>query len=683
MNGFRGPFYYLLLGVSAAIFGDAFTVGKLLSVLGAAAGIRIVGELLRRLWNPMTGFCGALFLAASPTYLEFSFRASTDMVFFPLFVGSILLLLGPERPTARHWMAAGILAGAAWLTRYNGLALVPGALAVAVLVLRPPARSARLFGGFLAAWLVVMLPWSLFLWSRTGDPFWNNNYQNVAIEVYTSHPGMAQQGRFMGDVGFASLAEVWAVQPLRFLRAMGQNLIEHFWGDVRQLVGIPWAVVAVLGIAVGWRSWLRRRNLAFVAVLILTYLALLPVFYSPRFMIPLLPWWAAGVGGAGAFVGERLNRRFSSAKRKRSEEEVAFVTAGGRIVSAILLVSVIWATQAEIRQSLDPQGNKASPVELLDVARQAGGTGQPFGPATPVAARKPHLGYYLGAPTVAIPFGGMKELQASGARYLLVSGAEANAAFSLQPLVYVTDPTKIPSGLKLVTRTARRVTKEIYRAASLYEVENPGPWSPPKREFVPPSRETLPGFSRLDHLRYRLAHWYLVWEPAVKVEPLVRLMAEETQKRPRVLEIQGDEALKERRFSDAKALYGESLRAEPGRESAILRLAGAFYLEGNLQAYENTLRQYVTLRRASEVSAAWWLQAARDPAAFGDHAAAVAPLAACVTADPKAAPCLRRLGEALIGLDYIEEGLEFLSRYLELQPDDAGVAEIVRRREQP
>ena len=61
-----------------------------------------------------------------------------------------------------------------------------------------------------------MLPWAVFLWRWTGDPFYSNAFLNIAIEVYTDSAGLAQQSGFMSSVGFTSLGEVVQVQPARF-----------------------------------------------------------------------------------------------------------------------------------------------------------------------------------------------------------------------------------------------------------------------------------------------------------------------------------------------------------------------------------------------------------------------------------------------------------------------------------
>ena len=215
MNGFRGPLYHLVLGGLAVLVRDGFLAGKLISVLSAAIGLRVLGGLVRRIFGSAAGLGAALFVAAVPIYLEHTFRAGTDAFFWMLFVASLALLFRPDDRTTRWWFLAGAAAGAAWLTRYNGVALFPIAVIVAGFTLRPLSRAPRSLLAFGAAALAVTFPWLLFVGRETGNPLWNNTYKILASSLHGPSPGLAQQGELAGTVGFASLSEVLRVDPGR------------------------------------------------------------------------------------------------------------------------------------------------------------------------------------------------------------------------------------------------------------------------------------------------------------------------------------------------------------------------------------------------------------------------------------------------------------------------------------
>ena len=113
------------------------------------------------------------------------------------------------------------------------------------------------------------------------------------MEIFAPDPTLAQKGEFTSSVGFQSIWEVLAVDPMRSLKTVLANVPVHFRADVTHLVGIPVSVLALLGIVVSWRSWMTRRNMGFAMIGMLVFVSMLPIFYNPRFMLTKLIWWAA------------------------------------------------------------------------------------------------------------------------------------------------------------------------------------------------------------------------------------------------------------------------------------------------------------------------------------------------------------------------------------------------------
>ncbi len=668
MNGFRGPLYPLVLGALAAVVRDGFLAGKLLSVVAAAAGLRILGGLVRGLFGSAAALGAVLFAAAAPRFIDYTFRAGTDMVFWALFVSVLTLLFATdERPSVRKWAAAGALAGAAWLTRANGLLLVPVAAIVAVTVVRPRSRSWKVFAVFVLAMLAVASPWLAFVAVKTGNPFWSNSYKLVAASIYGPSPGLAQQGELAGTVGFASLSEALRVDPARVLAFLPAQIVKHLRGDVLRLAGIVPAVIAAAGVAAGIRSraWTGRRSTAFWISGAVVFAGMLPVFYNPRFMLPLLIWWAAAAGGlAHAAASRRAPRRWPA-------------TA----VLVLLLGLMGWNTVSVVRRSLDPRDPASSPAELVELARIAERRGLPFGPRTPIAARKPQIGYLLNAPVVPVPEGGVDALRTAGVHYLLVSAVEVNRDPLLAPLLRLDDPDAAAPGLRLVASVVEPLGDGLARGARLFAVENPRPWSPPAESSPVTVPDTEPGLDRIDTLRLRLARWYLLWapEPEPEVDRLLRLMGPEARHHASVLALEGDATLMEGDAVDAVRLYRRSLVADPDRSSTYLRLVGARLLsEPDVSARELLQHPAAHLEVAPGDSTASWWTIAAPYLAEGTYAAAIAPLTACIEAAPDNAACRRYLGLSLMALGWRERAAVAFRRCLEISPDDTTARDALR-----
>lgn len=665
MSGFRGPFYYLVLGVLGSLFRDYFLIGKLISVFSAGVGLRITGGLLRRFWTPKVGVYGTLFIVANPVFLEYTYRACTDMLFWLLFTASLALLFSGDPHRMRSWMFAGVLAGAAWLTRYNGGVLVPAAMLIALVTFRPLPRGIRPAMGFLVAWLLVIAPWSLYLWSQTGDPFWNRAFQNVAMEIYPSSASQGNQGNFMSEVGFASLIEVWEVYPAQFFQVVSTNLFEHLWQDIKKLVGIGWAGAALLGVLAGRRRWIRKELAGFFLVAVLMYTILLPVFYNQRFMLPLLLWWAFAVGVLGDFLGEQLNALTARIQTRGAP----FLR---NLVVLVLVSFVIFHTSRQMRESMDPEGNKAGATEILELATTLKGSGLTFGKRTPIAARKPHVGYYLGSPVIPIPLGTIEVLRESGAHYLLVSGIEVNWSISLHSLMVPEDLSKIPKQLTFLAQVLVPLPNNQARAASLYALKDPIPWLPPAR--TAPKRDTrvTEGMSRINSLRLRLARWYMLWDPVVSVDPLIRLMSEEAGGHAETLLLRGDLQMAERDPGGAMDTYNRILEEDPENKPATLRMATLQLLEGNAEASLQTMANYRSLAGEEFKT---YLDVGIESVTRGHYAASIAPLQATVNEqDPRTfLTGMKLLGNSLTGLGWYPEARTVYERFLGFSPDDKEV----------
>ena len=154
------PLYPAVVGVLGRVLLGHYVLAGVLASLAAALASFV---LLYRLAEPRLGADGArravLYLAVFPTSL-FLQAVYSEALFLALALGAFLLA---ER---RRFLAGGIVAGLALLTRPAGLALLP---ALAVLAWQAPDRRRALAA--LGAAPVLFAAFPLLLWAQVGTPW--------------------------------------------------------------------------------------------------------------------------------------------------------------------------------------------------------------------------------------------------------------------------------------------------------------------------------------------------------------------------------------------------------------------------------------------------------------------------------------------------------------------------------
>ena len=195
LDGFRGPGYHLAVAAVSLVMPKLFLAAKVVAILSAAAVLAVVFELMRRHIGAVAAWVTMLLVTVNAQFVLYTIQVGTDMYFMALAVATGAVMLG--RRSWKTALAAGALAGASYLTRYNGLFLLVAGLGIMLFADRDEAtwrdriiRTAAFFG----AAFVVILPWALFTWSEGYGFFYNNNYKNIAYE------GVRPRQRGVGSV---------------------------------------------------------------------------------------------------------------------------------------------------------------------------------------------------------------------------------------------------------------------------------------------------------------------------------------------------------------------------------------------------------------------------------------------------------------------------------------------------
>jgi hypothetical protein len=250
------PMALLGIGVDAALL-PFILIGALLPLPTYLAARRLGA-----------GAEGALFAAAAcavvPELVLNSVRTDTTVPFALWVAGALLFAAGSG---IRAALAAGVCVGLAYLTRNDGVLLVPVGL-LTILLLQPQRRVLRA-GVFLLAALVIVTPWLLRNLSAFGAL---SSPETGSMWFFTHHDDhYAYQRTF-------SLETLLAAQTPADI--IGKRLFEMTAAVVMMLevAGEGLAVALAGGLLLAWQRRERRilPALAFVAFAFLFYTLLLP-----------------------------------------------------------------------------------------------------------------------------------------------------------------------------------------------------------------------------------------------------------------------------------------------------------------------------------------------------------------------------------------------------------------------
>jgi hypothetical protein len=442
--GVVGPVYELTLALAGAVVRDLFQAAELISVLATVAALLLWFHLLRRRGNARLALFAALFMATNPPLFRYGYTASTDALALAFQAAALCVLLAV--PGRRAAVGAGVLAAAAFLTRYTAIVLLPVGLVVAAcggrLGTAPAARRAEAIA-FAAGFLVPVAGWLVYALGH-GAGFAFSLHHNLAYEVFARARGMSWDA-YQRDLQprFHTLWDVIAHDPWAVSRRVALNVITHLRDDGRVLLGWPTAACVALGAALGATTGALRRAWPLATGAALSFLALVPVYYSERYALVLVPFYAAAAGYL--FATPRLALAF-----------------GGRLWLKPLLAAIPLAFAVGASIDLQRRVLAQQPTETLlcaETLRTLARTGDR------VIARKPHIAWLAGVESVSFPFADSLSALAEharrrGARWLFYALPEAGARESFR---YLLDTTAVVPGL-----TPRRVTGP--RPSVLYEI---------------------------------------------------------------------------------------------------------------------------------------------------------------------------------------------------------------------
>jgi dolichyl-phosphate-mannose-protein mannosyltransferase len=386
-NTFQGPGYSATLALVAKVAGmsgDLFTVGKWMSVVCAVLCGMLAFVLFARLFGYWVGVGAQLLAVASGEFPQFSINAATDVFFLLLCLAAMVVFT--DGRIAPRWRVAltGALAGAVYLTRYNGLFL-PAACLIGITLLdyfkqRWLGRLA-LSAIFVALFLVVSSPWMIANYKRYGAPFYNTNYLNVATEFYpelVANKTNQDATRALAE-RFHSFGEVFRYDPRRLVTRYPANLYESLRNSFKE---------TLVNQLVAWMAWTgvllalarrRSKNVGLVLIAGALYLLLMALsHWEARYYFFVMVLYAGfAVFAAAAWLD--MARSLGWLKSR------VFVMIPVAMVATMLALS-LGESRKDVTRFLASQ-----PTEIIAARDYLSSVGAAGGKR--IVARKPHLPY--------------------------------------------------------------------------------------------------------------------------------------------------------------------------------------------------------------------------------------------------------------------------------------------------
>lgn len=448
-NTFQGPGYPAVLAFIAKLTGksdDLFTVGKWLSVVSAVLCGWLVFQLFAQLFGFWTGLAAQAFAIVSGEFPQFSISATTDVFFLLLCLATLVVVTRDAWHPLTRTLLAGVLTGAAYMTRYNGLFLLAtvlcGILLLNLFVVGWRERL-RYCVFVLGLFFLTASPWLIANGSHHGSPFYNTNYLNLATEFF---PELVK-GEVNQDATrklaerFHSFGDVVRYDPARFFKRYPLNLWESLRNVVKEGLLNRWlACAALFGLLLVW--WDKRRGAASLLVVAAAlYLLLMGLnHWETRYYFFVMKL-------AAGFAAYAVIQSFVYAHARGWLKHSAFVTLPG-----ILLFALWGAAFAQGRQALrEFLGNH--PYEVQATRNYLASVGQcSSGNGLRVVARKPHVPYLCHNEWVFFPqVESLDELRAwlqqNPVDYLIISQRELKERKKLRSLG---DLAKAPAWLRPV-----------------------------------------------------------------------------------------------------------------------------------------------------------------------------------------------------------------------------------------
>jgi len=339
----------------------------------------------------------------------------------------------------KNLIIAAIFGGLSYLTRYNGIFLASFIFVILFVNYWDLKWSQRIKSSiiFIAVFLITIAPWGFHTLSEKGSFFYNENYKNIAYEVYGKGKMSWDDFWFRESSKITSLSEVVFKDVGLFISTTANNVGDHFVNDMDKLLGWPIGVFVILGLILllisnPIKNW-KSKQTAYYLVNLSFFVLLLLIFYSERFSIFLIPFYLV------------------IAIQPLFDDKLRIIKIINPTFRYFLLVGLIVVSLIN-SYSFNSKNINSGPEELLILKEWYQKNVPDEKKGNIVAARKAHVAYYLDMKFALMPMADsydqfIKKLREENVDYLYFGIAEAGLRRELQFLI---DPKSKHPGLEVV-----------------------------------------------------------------------------------------------------------------------------------------------------------------------------------------------------------------------------------------
>jgi hypothetical protein len=428
------PGYALLLAAASFLVNDLFKAGKIISSLATGLFGWITYSLLKTLFDRKIALTTTVLVLVA--LIPYSFLAATDMVGALAMLLPVWVLLERRSLTVKACILGGIAAGAAYLMRSNGIAIIVGVI-FSILVLNPGDDSVkrRLLNCavFLTSAALTTLPWLVYNHDRNGSFLASTAYLQIAAYFFrgditgTGARQMAAEFDSLGDV----LLHDPSVMLAKYLLDVGYT---HWALLTTRVLQFPLYVFAAGGFLLLFFD-LSRRRMALFGMALPLYLLLGLVPFFPRYYLFFFPFLFLLVNYF--LFHERINAVLG---------RLPFF---GVLLRPVVFVILLALTSIPAYQHTQRMLN-SEPRYLMEIANFLRDRSSE---RDIIIARKPHLGYLTGLkrtfPLVDSADHYLLEARRMGARYIVYSDEEASRWPGLKSLKH---PALLSGDFKIIYR---------------------------------------------------------------------------------------------------------------------------------------------------------------------------------------------------------------------------------------
>ena len=342
-TAYRPPVTPAIWAVFFAVFGHRFDVIRLADIFYGTASVLLLFLIGRRMFNARVGLIAAAMMAVWPSAL-FLTGLWTETLYVMLELLFVWLCLrAGDRPTLARFVAAGLCAGVATLTRPNLLILLPLLPFWSAVVFRRDRRALVMSLAVPVAAVAVIAPWTYrnyrvfhkFIPVSTlsgTNLLQGNNDQSLEQPDLLGYwtvdymPKFQERARGMDEAErdelAAQMAKAWLMDHRDQWGLLAWNKLEQFWSPFLHQSGptarwamlLSWGIILPLALpamlATCWGFARGRHAGLIVHALVLSALAAyLIVYVVPRYRFPIEPFFVLMAAATVDWPVSRLRRR--------------------------------------------------------------------------------------------------------------------------------------------------------------------------------------------------------------------------------------------------------------------------------------------------------------------------------------------------------------------------------------